>query len=291
MARDRSGITAATRIAGVIGDPVAHSRSPAMHNAAFAALGLPWAYCAFRVARDDVGAAVAAVRALGLAGLNVTIPHKQAVIPHLDRLSRTVRLAGAVNTIVNRRGTLAGENTDVPGLSRALDEAGLAPRVPCAVVLGAGGSARAAVVALGRRSACVVVAARRIEQADALVRELAPGVRARLVALPLDALAPGGGGVAPHLARAGVVVNATPVGMKGEAFVPLELAATPRACLLYDLVYTERRTSFLAAAKRARRRAENGLGMLLHQGAIAFELWTGVAPPLDVMRRALRAGR
>jgi shikimate dehydrogenase len=161
--------------------------------------------------------------------------------------------------------------------------------VPCAVVLGAGGSARAAVVALARRSARVVVAARRIEQADALVRELGRGVRARLVALPLPDLAPGAPGAAAHLAHAGVVVNTTPVGMKGEPFVPLDCATTPRACLFYDVVYTERLTPFLAAAKRARRRGANGLGMLLHQGAIAFELWTGVAPPLDVMRRALRA--
>ncbi|MBY0275983.1 shikimate dehydrogenase, partial [Candidatus Binatia bacterium] len=141
-------MTATTRIAAVIGDPIAHSRSPRMHNAAFAALGLDFAYGAFRVRADDVGAAVAAVRALGLAGLNVTIPHKQAVIPHLDVLTPVARLSGAVNTIINRDGTLHGDNTDVPGLSRALDEAGLAPRVKLAIVLGAGGSARAAVVAL-----------------------------------------------------------------------------------------------------------------------------------------------
>lgn len=290
MAKAGPELTASTRIVAVIGDPIAHSRSPLMHNAAFRALGLPWAYCAFRVAPEDVAAAVAAVRALGLGGLNVTIPHKQAVIPHLDRLSRTARLAGAVNTIVNRRGTLLGENTDVPGLSRALDEASLPPRVRCAVVLGAGGSARAAVLALAGRSARVVVAARRIAQAEALVAELSRGVRARLLALPLAELAPGGAAVA-QLADAGVVVNATSVGMRGEPFPPLELTATPRVCLCYDLVYTERQTSFLAAARRARRRGANGLGMLLHQGAIAFELWTGVAPPLDVMRRALRRAR
>src|SRR5690606_38202968 len=148
---------------------------------------------------------------------------------------------------------------------------------------------RAAVVALGRRASRVVVAARRVERAQALIEELHRGVRARLEAVPLSELAPGGPGVDAHLARAGIVANATPVGMKGEAFVPFDFAATPRDCLFYDLVYTERQTSFLAGAARARRRGVNGLGMLLHQGALAFEAWTGVKPPLDVMRRALRA--
>lgn len=290
MAVTRVPLTATTRIVAVIGDPIAHSRSPVMHNAAFRALDLDFAYGAFRVRPGDVGAAVAAVRALGLAGLNVTIPHKQAVIPHLDRLSPVARLTGAVNTIVNRDGVLHGDNTDVPGLSRALDEAGLAPRAKTAIVLGAGGSARAAVVALAKRSRTVVIAARRAEQARALLDELGPGVRARLIAVPLgdfaDARDPA---VAAHLAAADVVVNSTPVGMHGEPFLPFAFAATPKGCLFYDLVYTERVTPFLAAARRARRRGVNGLGMLLHQGAVAFEQWTAATAPVEVMRRALRS--
>jgi len=286
----RVPLTATTRLVAVIGDPVAHSRSPLMHNAAFRALDLPFAYCAFRVVPGEVGAAVAAVRALGLAGLNVTIPHKQAVIPHLDTLSEVARLTGAVNTIVNRDGVLHGENTDVPGLSRALDEAGLAPRVKLALVLGAGGSARAAVAALGRRARRVVLAARREAQAAELVASLAPGVRARLETLPLADLAEPAGAAAKLLGQADVVVNTTPVGMHGGPFVPFAFGTTRPECLFYDLIYTERETPFLAGARRARRRGANGLGMLLHQGAIAFELWTGVAPPVDVMRRALRAG-
>lgn len=285
----RIPLTATTRIVAVIGDPIAHSRSPLMHNAAFAALGLDFAYGAFRVRPDDVGAAVTAVRALGLAGLNVTIPHKQAVIAHLDLLSPVARLTGAVNTIVNRDGILHGDNTDVPGLSRALDEAGLARRVKLAIVLGAGGSARAAVVALAQRARTVVIAARRAEQAEALIDAIQPGVRARLVSLPLASLADAGGVAAGHLAAADVVLNTTPVGMKGEPFLPFAFAATRTSCLFYDLVYTERVTPFLAGARRARRRGVNGLGMLLHQGAVAFERWTGVAAPVDVMRRALRS--
>ena len=203
MAAARTVLTAATRIVGVIGDPIAHSRSPIMHNAAFRALGLPFAYCAFRVPPEQVGAAVGAVRALGLAGLNVTIPHKQAVIAHLDALSPVARSTGAVNTIVNRGGVLHGDNTDVPGLSRALDEAGLAPRVKLALVLGAGGSARAAVAALGRRARTVVVAARRDEQARALVAELQPGLRgSRLLPAALADLARGRGAEARTRSRA-----------------------------------------------------------------------------------------
>ena len=289
MAVTRVPLTATTRIVAVIGDPIAHSRSPLMHNAAFRALGLDFAYGAFRVRPDDVGAAVAAVRALGLAGLNVTIPHKQAVIPFLDVLSPVARLTGAVNTVVNRDGVLHGDNTDVPGLSRALDEAGLAARARLAIVLGAGGSARATVVALARRARTVVVAARRGEQARALLDELGPGVRARLVAVPLESLAAGDGPSAAYLGAADVVVNTTPVGMHGEPFLPFAFAATPASCLFYDLVYTERVTPFLAAARRAHRRGVNGLGMLLHQGAVAFEHWTGTKAPVEVMRRALRS--
>jgi shikimate dehydrogenase len=281
-------VNAATRVIGVIGDPISHSRSPAMHNAAFRALGLPYVYVAFRVEPGQVDAAVAAVRGLDLVGLNVTIPHKEAVAPLLDRLSATARACGAVNTIVHRRGRLLGENTDVGGLDRDLEEHGVRSKLDSAVVLGAGGSARAAVVALARRARTVVVAARRPERASALAAELAPRVRAKLSSLPLADLAPGSADAGDVLGRAGVVVNATSAGMRGDRFPALAASATPRDCLFYDLVYTADRTPFMEVARGARRGAVGGLGMLLHQGALAFELWTGEAAPLEVMRRAIR---
>jgi shikimate dehydrogenase len=281
-------VTAERRVVAVIGDPIAHSRSPAMHNAAFRALDLPYVYVAFRVAPARVAEAIAAVRALDLAGLNVTIPHKEAVVPFLDRLSRTARICTAVNTIVPRGTRLVGENTDVGGLERDLSDHGVGARVESAVVLGAGGSARAAVVALARRSGRIVVAARRPERAQALVDELAPSLRARLEAISLASLRPRQKTAGEILETASVVVNATSAGMSGSRFPPLEVGATPRDSLFYDLVYTAERTPFVALARGARRRAANGLGMLLHQGALAFELWTGEKAPLDVMRRAIR---
>ncbi len=283
-------IDGATRVVGVIGDPIAHTRSPAMHNAAFRALGMNWAYLPFRVADNDVGAALEGARALGLRGLNVTVPHKQAVIPHLDRLTDRAKACRAVNTVVmHEDGTLAGDNTDVVGLERALVEAGLGRRrVDLAVLLGAGGSARAAVAALGGRARRVAIAARRPDRAHALAREMRRVTSAELVVLDLADLAPGGPAARELLGAASVVVNATSLGMHGEAFAPLDVAATTAHCLFYDLVYTRARTPFLAPAARRGRPVANGLGMLLHQGAAAFTAWTGRRAPIEAMRRALR---
>jgi shikimate dehydrogenase len=289
MAATRIPLTARTRVVGVIGDPIEHSLSPLMHNAAFRALGLSWAYLAFRVPPPEVAAAVRAVRALGLAGLNVTIPHKEAVLQHVDRLSARAQICRAVNTIVHRKGRLIGDNTDVLGLERDWSELGVPSRMSQAVVVGAGGSARAAIVALGPRARRVVIAARRPERARLLVRQLGRHVRAELVAAHLDELDPRTSHAGSWLSDARLVVNATPLGMHDETFAPLAYGATPSECLFYDLVYTKQATPFLKAARKARRRGANGLGMLLHQGAAAFALWTGIEPPLDVMRRALRS--
>ena len=286
-------IDASTRIVGVIGDPIRHSRSPAMHNAAFRALGLPYAYVAFRVAAREVGAAVRAVRALDLAGLNVTIPHKQAVIAHLDALAPAAAACGAVNTIVHRDGRLIGDNTDAAGLARDLATLGVSPRsrLDVVIVIGAGGAARAAVFALGRVARRIVVAARRPAKARALVDAMRRRVAAKLEACALDVIVPPVPRPGSLLCQARLIINATPLGMEGEPFVPLDYAATPADCLFYDLVYTARRTPFLAGAARERRPVSAGLGMLLHQGAAAFELWTGRKPPIEVMRRALVRGR
>jgi shikimate dehydrogenase len=274
-----------TRVYGVLGWPVAHSRSPAMQNAAFAAAGIDATYVRFPVAPDALGDAIRGLRALGVAGANVTVPHKSAVIAHLDALDESARAVGAVNTLtIADDGTLRGANTDVGGLVRALVEAGAALAGARALVLGAGGAARAAVAGLRGAGAHVTVAARRVEEG------------ARLGAPTLDLA--DRGALADALAMADVVVQATSATMHGgptrggdaaaQAFVDaLPLAALRRGALVTDLVYAPRDTLLLREARAHGARTLDGLAMLLHQGALAFELWTGIPAPVGAMRAAL----
>jgi shikimate dehydrogenase len=275
-----SPLSGRTTVVGIIGDPVAHSASPAMHNAAFAALGLDWVYVPFAVRAAAVRDAVRAVRALGLAGVNVTVPHKEAVLAHLDAVSALAERVGAVNTIVNRDGTLSGDNTDVAGFMRALR--GVAGRLAGrrAVVIGAGGSARAVLAGLGAlRVRQIVVANRTAARARGLARRFAGMVDVEVSGLAalVDAAL---------LRDAALIVNATSIGLGDAAFPALAWARTPPGCVAFDLVYG-RDTAFLAGARRAQRRTLDGAEMLLHQGAAAFALWTGRRPPLAVMRAAL----
>lgn len=274
-------ISGRTRVVGIIGDPVGHSRSPAMHNAAFAALGLDWVYVPFPVAGEDVAAAVAAVRALGLAGINVTVPYKQAVIPHLDRLTPLARRVGAVNTIVNRDGRLLGDNTDVYGFAATLRAHRVRLRGRHAIVIGAGGAARAVLAALVDAGAARLTIANRTAARARALAALMRGPRRAVV--PLAALAD-----PALLGDAALVVNTTSLGLHGDALPPIAHAATPARCLFADLVYGDE-TAFVRAARRARRPACDGSEMLLQQGARAFTLWTGRRAPLAVMRAVLRS--
>jgi shikimate dehydrogenase len=267
-------ITGATRVVGVIGDPVAHSRSPAMHNAAFDAVGLDWVYLAFPVERGRGGAAVRAIRALGLVGLNVTMPHKADAATACDDLTPAAAALGVVNTvIVDEDGALIGHSTDGAGFLRALGDEGVDASGRVCLVVGAGGAARAIAQALGDAGADVTVAARRRDQARRAAA-LAPGG----TAIPVDEVS---------VEAFDVVVNATPLGMHGEAppFDPARLRASQ---FVYDTVYPAE-TPLLAEARARGARVAGGLGMLVHQGALAFELWTGRVPPLDVMRAAASA--
>jgi shikimate dehydrogenase len=274
-------VSGRTRVVGIIGDPVAHSRSPAMHNAAFAALGLDWVYVPFAVAGQDVGTAVAAVRALGLAGLNVTVPHKEAVLAHLDRLTPLARRVGAVNTIVNQDGRLLGDNTDVHGFAATLRVQRLRLRGRHAVVIGAGGAARAVLVALAEAGAArITIANRTAARARALARRLR-GQRPRVVAL--SALCD-----PALLGDAAVVVNTTSLGLQDTAFPAIAYGASPARCCFIDLLYGHP-TAFARGARRAGRPYCDGSEMLLQQGARAFTLWTGRRAPLDVMRTVLRS--
>jgi shikimate dehydrogenase len=260
-------ISGHTRLAAVIGDPVRHSRSPAIHNAAYAAAGLDWVFVALPVVAGHGAAAVRAMPVLGIAGMSVTMPHKADAATACDELTDDSAALGVVNTVVARPdGTLIGGSTDGEGLLRSLAEAGLDVAGRTVLVLGAGGAARAAVRSLGLAGATVTVAARRRAAAEASA-----------------ALAPGAA-VAEPGERAGsgfdVVLNATPLGMAGE-LPPVAVPGSGQWAV--DLVYHPEETPFLAAAAAAGARTVGGLGMLVHQAALGFEAMTGCPAPLDAM--------
>lgn len=272
--------TGSTRVAAVIGDPVRHSLSPALHNSAFQALGLDWVYLALPVAAGETAGAITGMRALGVEGLSVTMPHKTAVAGLVDELTPTAAALGAVNTIVRRGSALVGDSTDGTGFLDALaaDE-GFDPRDRRCLVLGSGGAARAVVEALARAGAARV---------DVAGRTPAPASRAA-------ALAGDRGAVITDLAEAvraaDLVVNATPVGMAGDPAIPF--AIDPRWLgrhhVVVDLVYEPPITPLLAAARDRGCVSVNGIGMLIYQAAAAFRLWTGEDPPLEVMSAAAAA--
>lgn len=268
-----SGPSGGTAVAGVIGWPITRSLSPAIHNAGYAALGLDWVYAAFPVPPDRVGEAIHGMRALGIRGLNVTMPHKQAVIDALDEVEEPAATVAAVNTITLREGRLVGSNTDGEGFLRFLRaDAGIDPAGRPAVVLGAGGAARAVAGALVAAGAETTVAARRADAAEAAAA--AAGARAG----EWSAAA-----VAAALGPEALVVNATPAEVSE---LPLEAGRLPAGVAVVDLRYGPPVPSLVAAAREAGLRSFDGLGMLVHQAALAFERWTGAPAPLEAMARA-----
>jgi shikimate dehydrogenase len=264
-------LSASTRVAAVIGHPIRHSLSPALFNSAFEALGLDWAFLAFDVPGGSGAAAVSSMRVLGIEGMSVTMPHKEAAAGACDRLSPTAERLGAVNSVYLRAGELVGENTDGVGLLDALrwDE-GFDPTGARCLVLGAGGAARAVVLALADSAAGDVAVWGRTPERAAAAAELG----GRVVEDPADA------------ADYDLLVNATPVGMAAEPGLPCDPALLGSDTLVVDLIYHPPVTELLTAAKAVGAVAVNGLGMLIHQAAHQFRLWTGEDPPLEVMSAA-----
>ena len=273
-------ITGVTRILGVLGDPIGHTSAPAMHNAAIAAMDLDYAYVAFHVRPDALGSAIEGMRALQIAGLNVTVPHKQGVMAHLDEVSEEAVAIGAVNTVVNRQGRLVGYNTDAFGILESLKRDGGLKRLPAQVaLLGAGGAARAILYALLEREEVeqILLLNRTRLKAESLASDL--DRNGRVCVGEMDSSA---------VAEVDLLINSTSVGMyPHEEGSPLVDSSVLHANMLVaDIVYKPLKTRLMKQAEAAGARAINGLGMLAWQGARSFELWTGSAPPVDVMMAA-----
>lgn len=276
-----------TKVYAILGDPVAHSLSPKMHNAALSALGIDGIYVPFQVAPEQLPAAIAGVRALQIAGLSVTVPHKERIIPLLDEIDPAAERIGAVNTVVNRQGRLIGYNTDAPGFLRALrGTLDFSPRHKEVVLIGAGGAARAALVALAKEGAAtIVVANRTLERAIDLIESYrAEFPDCHLVATGLFA-----DNLGDFLSRTDLLVNTSAIGLQGEAFAPSIIATLQPSTRIFDMVYTRKTTStpLVIQGEKTGHRAADGRSMLIAQGEEAFLLWTGTAPPAGVMRAAL----
>jgi shikimate dehydrogenase len=276
-------ISGKTRICALIGDPLEHTMSPAMHNAAFKKLGLDYIYLPFKVKPEKLTDAVAGLRALNVRGFNVTIPHKVSIIPWLDSLDPLAEKIGAVNTVVNDGGALKGYNTDAEGFLRALQGHGVAPRDKDIVILGAGGASRAISYVLAGEGARLTILNRRLELdwAEDIARLIRKKLGREIKAGELNASA-----LAQVLAKADILVNATSVGMSSESRnSPVPARFLKRRLVVFDIVYNPLETRLLKAAKSAGAKVIGGVDMLAWQGALAFEKWTSRPAPIDVMRR------
>ena len=269
---------------GVIGDPVAHSLSPALHQPALDQLGIPAVYECWHTLGADLATRVESLRNPEILGASVTVPHKVAVMTAIDEVSPAARRAGAVNTIVNRGGALFGDNTDIYGFGVTVSDALGGRTTQVAIVLGAGGAARAVVLALEAAGVAeIVIANRDEERARQLARDLHPAP-VRLMHLDGDFLS-------RQLRGAGLLVNATSLGWHpGETPIALsDLDLLPDGAVVADLTYRD--TDLLLAAQARGLETAEGLPMLVHQGARAFELWTGVSAPVETMLAAAGASR
>ncbi len=282
-----------TQRLGIIGHPIGHSISPIFQQAGLDHLGIDAVYEKWEVTPEGVGEFVAGLRAPGTLGINITVPHKQAVIPFLDEVDEWATAAGAVNTIVNRDGRLTGHNTDGPGFLRALlAGTGYSPEGTRVLVLGAGGAARGILLALVRGGVdSVVIANRTLERAGSLA-QLASENGVKSEAVPLDPNAGPGDALTQAAASADLIVNCTTVGMShgpDEHGSPLSAAQIPATAIVNDLVYNPLETPLLKEAAAAGATTLGGLHMLVYQGVLSFQMWTGQDAPVEVMLEAATA--
>ena len=277
-------ISGQTRIVGVIGDPVHHSRSPQMHNAAIVERKLDYVYVPFHVRSGELREAIEGFKALNVLGVNVTIPHKQTVMPILDDVSHEATLIGAANTLIFCDGRVSGDNTDAQGFLRAMTEEGIdIPVGGSAVVLGAGGAARAVVVALALSGLGLITVANRTGwKAIQFEKNLATISETEISAVDLAS-----NQLNSAIRSADLLVNTTSVGMQETDQLLIDPDSLNPGTIVYEIVYTPPETPLLRVAREKGCQTIGGIGMLVHQGAIAFEKWIGIVPNVETMRIAL----
>jgi shikimate dehydrogenase len=275
-------ISGKTRVCGVIGEPIEHSLSPVMHNAAFQALNLDYVFLAFKVKPSQIEDAVNGMRALNIRGLNVTMPHKTSVIKHLDRVALSAQTVHSVNTILNKENLLCGFNTDGVGALKALRENGVELKGRKVLLLGAGGAARAIAYALAKEADELTVLNRTAKDAQALTKQLGKALNKKITA---GSLSPSD--ISLNLQDSDILVNATSVGMKPK---PDESPIDPKLLrsnlAVMDIVYNPLETKLALDAKAVGAKVVSGVEMLIYQGAASFEIWTGKSAPVEVMRQA-----
>ncbi|MFH0807215.1 MAG: shikimate dehydrogenase [Elusimicrobiota bacterium] len=268
-------VSGSTRVTGIFGYPVKHTLSPAMHNAAFQALRLNFVYLPFEVKPENLRSCVNAIRSFGFAGVNITIPYKEKVIACMDELDPLAKTIGSVNTIVNHNGKLTGYNTDGSGFLKDLKKHGVNVRNKKVILLGAGGAGRAVASVLSRSGISRIYITDSNEMQAEKLRKIIPKSEYIKIEKWKD-----------KISCSDILINATPVGMHPGGQAPANAEDLKKDLFVYDLVYN-RRTELLREAEKAGAKFCGGLGMLLSQGMLAFELWTGKKAPLNVMKKAL----
>jgi shikimate dehydrogenase len=270
---------------GIIGYPVSHSLSPLMHNTAIRSLSLEYHYYPFQIRPEELSNAVNDIRNLGIKGINVTIPHKEPIIDLLDDINRDARLIGAVNT-VNREGEkLVGYNTDGKGFIKSLrEDAKVDPKGKNILILGAGGAARGLAIQLSlEKTNRIVIANRTLKRAEELVKDLKEKVGfCECTSIPLEDKI-----ITDYIPDSDIIINATSLGMKGEDSPIIHSDLITKRHLVCDIVYSPLETPLLKEAKMRGAKVLNGLGMLIYQGALSFEIWTGKEFPVDLVRETL----
>lgn len=275
-------ISGKTKVFGLFGYPVEHSLSPAMHNAAFNHLNMDCCYVTFSVKPDLLGEAVKGIRAMDLKGVNVTVPHKEDVMRFLDEIIGEASFIGAVNTIKNNEGKLTGYNTDGMGFKQSLADAGIDIKGKKVLIVGTGGACRAIGYYLCKEASRVYLFDVDLQKAEALTQHLnnLKGNAARIDDNSMKSR--------EFFSGIDIIINATPLGLKQNDPMPIDISLVSSTHVIYDLIYRE--TPLLREAFRIGCKTMHGLEMLLWQGVFAFEIWTGIKPPVEVMREALIKG-